>query len=526
MTAVPGFCGQTYLDRSINANAQDCINLYPFHSPTPQDPNRIILYPTPGYALIQNIPLAFATFFSQGMSQFTMIGSESRAVLTINNIVYMVVGNRFLSFAGGILTPLGTLNTYSGKVSIVTNTVDITMSDSGNGYVYNLTTTAFTTIVTSGGWPTQGVTNLTYQDGYYLAMPNGTRTVIQSAILDGTTWPALAFDTTISFPDNGVAVFSDQNQLYVMGPHITEVQFDAGTIPYAFQKVSGVLIQAGCVAKNSIVKVGSTVIWLADDLAGNAYIGALQGYSLSPISTAPINEAIARYSVISDAFGYTYREGDNQFYVITFPSANATWAYDLKTKQWHKRIYNNGMDLPLVCSFYNNILLPGDVDVPHSLQNHLVGDANGKIYIMSQDWAQVYQDESNVAGVDKPQYWPTPRQRVSPHLEQDGKLIFLHKFELMYQAGVGINTSTGTYKDASGNNLSVGNPKCTLEVSKDGGHSWINVGTRELGMIGQYKKRMIWRNLGRAWKWTFRITISEPVNVIILGADVDVALGK
>lgn len=521
-----GFCGQTYLERSPNANAQNCINLYPFHSPTPEEPDRIILYPTPGYSLIENIPFVFATFFSQGMTQYTMTGSEVRASITINNIVYLVVGNRFLSFSSSAITPLGTLTTYSGKVSIVTNTVDITMSDGVNGYVYNLTTTAFTQISTSGGWPTQGVTNLTYQDGYYLAMPNGTRTVIQSALLDGTTWPALAFDTTISFPDNGIAVFSDQNQLYVMGPHITEVQFDAGTIPYAFQKVSGVLIQAGCVAKFSIVKVGSTVIWLADDLAGNAYVGALQGYSLVPISTAPINEAIARYSVVSDAFAYTYREGDNQFYIITFPTAGATWAYDLKTKQWHQRIYNGGVDLPLVCTFYNNILSPGDPNVPKSLQNHLVGDINGNIYIMSQDWSQVYTLENNIAGVDKPLFWPTPRQRTSPHFEQGGKLIFLKKFELMYQAGVGIITDGGIYRDSSGNNLSVGDPHCTLEVSKDGGHTWITVGVRTMGGVGKYKKRMIWRNLGSAWKWTFRITISEPTTVVILGADVDIKLGK
>jgi hypothetical protein len=45
------FCGQSYMDRSGNANDQRSINLYPFRSPTEQNPNRIIMYPTPGYKL-------------------------------------------------------------------------------------------------------------------------------------------------------------------------------------------------------------------------------------------------------------------------------------------------------------------------------------------------------------------------------------------------------------------------------------------------------------------------------------------
>jgi hypothetical protein len=52
------FCGQSYSDKTLSANAQACVNLYPMVSPEsglPGDKGRIVMYPTPGYSLLYDI---------------------------------------------------------------------------------------------------------------------------------------------------------------------------------------------------------------------------------------------------------------------------------------------------------------------------------------------------------------------------------------------------------------------------------------------------------------------------------------
>lgn len=507
MPTIP-FCGQTYQDKTLNANAQDAINLYPMRTQLAQYsdvkvnqgiPEKIIMYPTPGYK------------FAQSCASYSTTSNKAiRGLYVINNILYIICGNALLSFTpqgsgsdltNGIFAKLGTLNTDVGLCSIVCNTVQLAISDKVQGYTLTLSNNAFATIPTSGSFPASGgVTNFTFYDGYVIAADNNSKTVIQSNVLDATTWGAQAFDTITSFPDNIVSVFSDELQLYVFGPKITEVQSDAGSIPYAFQKVSGVLIQAGVAAANSICKVGNTIVWLAADIHGKAYVAALQGYSTKVLSTPPLNEAFERYSVVNDAFGYSYREGDNLFYVITFPTANATWAYDVKMDMWHKRSINGGTDLP-----NSYILWQG---------NHVVGDNNGTLYLMSQN----YTTYSNSTGTLDT---PLSRVRTASHISADGKTMFFNELWIDIQAGSGFISDMLLSPQPTANA-----PIATLEASKDFGHTWVTIGTRSMGKIGQYRKRLLWRNLGRfRQNATFRLTVTDPTYTFIIGARAEIKPG-
>jgi hypothetical protein len=497
------FCGQTYTDKTLNANAQDSINLYPQRTMSAQYsdkkivqkvPENIIMYPTPGYKWLRSV----------GSGQI-------RALFVINSTLYIICGSQLLSFTpsgsfgdltNGTISVLGTLNTSTGICSVVCNTIQLAISDGKYGYTYIIASEAFSAISTSGSFPTTGCTNFTYFDSYVIGAINASKTVIQSNVLDATTWGAQAFDTIVTFPDNIVGVFSDELQLYIFGPKITEVQADAGTIPYAFEKVPNVLIQAGCAAVNSICKIGNTLMFLASDLAGKSYVAALEGYGTKVLSTPPINEAFERYAVVSDAYSYVYREGENMFYVITFPTAKATWAYDVKMDMWHKRSINGGTDLPLACILWQGI--------------QVVGDASGNLYQMSQNYS--YYSTYNGGVV---QDYPMTRVRTSQHLFT-GKSIFINELWVNMQAGSGfITDSLLAYQPAAG-----ATPQATLAVSKDFGNTWINVGIRSMGAVGQYLQRLVWRTLGRfRQNVTFRLTITDPVGVYILGAEADVKQG-
>lgn len=486
MTAIP-FNGQAYSDRTVNANAQACINYYPMRSPPSGMANkgddRIIMYPTPGYSLMYDIVAS---------SGITGVGAI-RGTFVINNDLYVVSGTRLIKITtnGTTYTPtaLGTLLTSTGRCSIVCDTIELTISDGLNGYTYNLSSTVFAQITVAGSWPAAGVTNLAFIDGYTLAGVNSSSQLIQSNISDSTTWGALAFVNVNSFPDNLVAVFSDQLQLYVFGPRLTEVRYDAASIPFAFAKRSGVLVQAGCAAWATIVKVGNTIMWLAQDAAGKAYVAVLAGYSTSVLSSPPMNEAMERYSTLSDAFAYTYREGDSQFYSITFPSANVTWVIDIATRMIHQRSVGGGRDLPDHYATWNN--------------THVIGDSTGKLWLMSQD----YQTDNAGMGLK--------RVRTCQHIEVEDKVTFIDELYIEMETG----TAPLAANSVNPTDPADSAPLATLEVSKDSGHTWINVGTKNFGAQGNYNKRLIWRRLGYSRTgWTFRLTITDTVRTYIIGA--------
>lgn len=501
MPTIP-FCGQTYVDKTLNANAQDSINLYPMRTKLAEYsdkkisqsvPEKIVMYPTPGYKFLRNV----------GAGQL-------RALYVINTTLYFICGNALFSFmplgspgdlTQGTITNLGTLNTSSGICSIICNTVQLVISDGQFGYTYIIASNTFAQIGTGGSFPTSGVTNVTFFDGYAIAAQNNSKTIIQSNQLDGTTWGAQAFYTVTTFPDNIVAVWSDELQLYVMGPKITEVQADAGTIPYAFQKVPNVLIQAGCAAWATLCKVANTTFFLASDIAGKAYVAAFNSYDTKVISTPPMNEVFERLSItqIQAAYSWTYREGDNHFYCITI--GGTTWCYDIKMDMWHKRSINGGADLPLCYVLWQGI--------------HLIGDANGNLYQMSQNYP--YYSVGN-SGVDL----PMQRTRTAAHINAEGKTLFVEELWIDFQQGSGFITDPNLSPQPAASA-----PLATLYLSRDFGNTWIAAGTRSLGQQGQYQKRVVWRKLGRfRQNCTFKVVVTDPVQTYIIGAKAQIRLGN
>jgi hypothetical protein len=56
-----------------------------------------------------------------------------------------------------------------------------------------------------------------------------------------------------------------------------------------------------------------------------------------------------------------------------------------------------------------------------------------------------------------------------------------------------------------------------LRISRDSGHTWSNEYPRSMGGPGEYRKRLVWRSLGRARDRVFQLRISSPCKRVILG---------
>jgi hypothetical protein len=276
-----------------------------------------------------------------------------KAIVVVGNTAYSV------TYQNGALTSttLGTLLTAVGPVQIRDNGFLALIVDGTYGYTVVLSTGAFAQ-VTAPGFAGNS-SRLAMIDGWFILAQNGPpggRNFYLSPLYlgiggDPTTgqigpngtgnWDATQFALADATGDNLVSLIEDQRQLWLIKERATEVWYDAGASQFAFQRLQGVLLQIGIAAAQSISRVDKGLMWLAANERGQNFVIRTQGFNYERVSTHAIDYAISTYATVSDALGWTYQEGGHEFYVLTFPTADVTWVYDLATNLWHERLSFN-----------------------------------------------------------------------------------------------------------------------------------------------------------------------------------------
>lgn len=103
---------------------------------------------------------------------------------------------------------------------------------------------------------------------------------------------------------------------------------------------------------------------------------------------------------------------------------------------------------------------------------------------------------------------------VSPPVHKDRVRVFVDKFEIDVESGVGLPEGQGS------------DPQWMLDWSKDGGRTWSSLQLwRSMGRIGEYTKRLRWLKLGQSRQWIFRLQSTDPVRRVIIGTYLDVTEG-
>jgi hypothetical protein len=389
-----------------------------------------------------------------------------------------------------VATFVGSLQTSSGQVSIADNGTDAVIVDGSYGYVVNLTTYAFSQISSASFY---GADIVDYLDDYFIFNRPNTEQFYISGI-GATTFDALDFASAEGNPDMLVSLIVDHRELWLFGAESTDVFYNSGNVDFPIERQNTTL-EHGCAAKFSVAKIDNTVFWLGKDKLGQGTVWRAQGYTPVRIGTHALEFAIGGYSDISDAIAYTYQQEGHSFYVLTFPTANKTWVYDASTNLWHERAYLKPSDGSMNrhrsnCHiFYNNL--------------HMVGDwENGKIYALDMDY---YSDNGD----------PMPAIRTGGHVTNpDALFMFWGELEVFLESGIGLQTGQGSA------------PIVQLDWSDDGGHTWSNRHNASMGAVGNYQTRARWQRLGRSRDRIPRITISDPVKRVIIGAKLKYKLGR
>jgi len=240
------------------------------------------------------------------------------------------------------------------------------------------------------------------------------------------------------------------------------------------------------------------VIWLGQSEEGACVVWRANGYTPQRVSTHAVEYAIQGYMrdgrTIHDAVAMTYQESGHIFYVLSFPSADATWVYDGATNLWHERGTWDA-DNRQYCAWRPQ-------SHAFAFEKHLVGNfKTGIVHEMSID---KFTDAGG---------GPIRRLRRTPHLNVEDRTLFYHKLQVMLQSGVGLSSGQGS------------DPQVMMRWSDDGSHTWGNEHWVSAGKMGQYSARAIWRRLGRGRNRVFEISVTDPVPWRVISANMDVSEG-
>lgn len=468
------FVGGSWEAKSKNVNAQACINLYP-ETGGYEGKSIMALYHTPGLEL-------FATLGGDQVRGTHHVPSSN---------LFAVSGNTFYEVnRAGVVTVRGTLNSTTGRVSMDNNGLlegkQIMIVDGTDGYIYNLSTEVFTQI-TDSAFP--GADTVTYIDGYFAINKPDTGRWYVSALLDGLSWNSSDYVTAESSPDSLVAVLNIQGTVHAFGRYTTEIYYNSGAT-FPFDRISGGIMKWGLEARFSLAEADNTAYWLGRNETGGHIILRKEGYNAMRVSTHAIETAMEKMTTTSDAFSYAYTEEGHTFYVITFPTGNQTWVFDITTGLWHQRqSYKAGGSIRHRANAYVGFI-----------GEHIVGDfESGKLYKMKTD---VYTDDGD----------PIERIRRTQRVHDRDNNIAYPIVDIDIETGVGLTSGQGE------------DPQAMLRWSNDGAHTWSNERWVTIGKKGKYKDRARWTRCGFGRDRVWELKITDPVPVAIMGAWAEVEM--
>jgi hypothetical protein len=495
--------GQAYVARSVNAADNRMVNLFPEAIPN-EGKEAGFLNRAPGLSLL------------------TTVGTGPvRGLWSFEGFTYAVSGNTLYKINSAYTaTALGTV-AGTGQVSMSDNGTQLFVAANGPSYIYNSQTNVFQQI-TDIDFP--GALTVSYLDGYFIFNEPNSQKIWVTSLLEGTQIDPLDFASAEGSPDGLVAVIVNNREAWLFGTNSIEVWYDAGTPDFPLARIQGASNEIGCAATFSVAKLDNSIFWLGQDARGRGIVYRNNGYTGIRASNHAIEWQIQQYGDISNAIAYTYQQDGHSFYVLTFPTVQKTWVYDVVTQSWHERAgWSNGNFIryrPNCQTAFNSEVILGDYE-------------SGNLYAYDLD---VYADNGQI------QKW-LRSWRVIPSGQNNLRRTAQHSLQLDCETGVGLNgidvednvewffytssgdqlvTNTGDLLLFSPPLVQGANPEVMLRWSDDGGHTWSNEHWASMGRIGQYGRRVFWRRLGMTMKLrdrVYEVSGTDPVKIAIVGAE-------
>lgn len=309
-----------------------------------------------------------------------------------------------------------------------------------------------------------------------------------SALYNSAELDPLQFATAETKPDPLLRIIVVNREIWLFGSQSIEPWTNSGgsaTSTFPFSQVTGSVMDRGTAAALSPAELTGNVFWLGDDLV--VYMAT--AYTPIRISNFSIEEFLrqaAAEGTVADAYGMTYTQAGHSFYVLTLPTAQRTFVFDITnaatTPVWHER--KSGTQLT-PSAWAVTCIVPWN-------QTIYCGTTSGTVGILDLDTPTELGQ-------------PIRSACVTPPLYNDGKRAEVPILEIECELGVGTVSGQGL------------NPKVMVRWSDDGGATWSNEREAALGLTGDRIDRALVRRMGIFRQREYEFSISDPVKRAFYG---------
>lgn len=457
--------GPSYQSRTRPVSSQATINFYRESDQNNKSPD--LLHSWPGEKLI---------------SQVT---GKDRGQHIMAQVVYRVAGSTLYEIRGANSIDRGTIE-GTERCIFANDGENMFIVNAGNVQQYSSASNEVTPVTDPDIAGSIAVDFLNNQ--FIYTKPN---LFIISDVGNGASASGLNAAQAESQPDDLVRAYVFDQIVYMLGELTTEPWYNSGSGSPPFERIDTQMMSIGLGATHSVTHNDNFMYWLGDDR--QVYQAA--GGTAQRISTKAIAHAIEGYTTVSDAVGMTLTLEGQNFYILTFPAENQTWALNesLGFEGWFQLSADTERGKWNITS--------------HSYLSgcHFIADElNGKLYELDLNTF------TNDGGVIQ-------RTRVMSSLHggmigHPGKNVQMSRFELIMDVGVGLITGQGE------------DPKIMINFSIDGGKSFTKGDYVEVGRLGDTKVRVEWWALETFYDLIIELVTSDPVHYTIMSGAIDVRL--
>lgn len=466
-----------YVHESLPISNQDCVNWYPITNEKSALSEESLLG-TPGIELLTTT--GTTNEYNRGCWEKGGIG-----YFVNGNVLYSLdytidgAGNETFAY-----TALGTIEGTERVFMADNGTQLMVLVPGGKAYIYNEQDgTPFQEITDADFRANGDPQSLLFIDGYFVCTTDEKKWII-SNLNDGTTWDALDFASAEADPDSIVGIALCKNQPYILGSRTTEGFTNIGGSGFPFQR-NNVFFAKGIVGPYAVTNANDTffIIGKGEKESPAFWMFTESGYQ--KISTCVIDTILSGYTAaeLLNAFCWSIAQRGAYFVGLTLP--DRTFVINLIDMKWHERRSHVGVSdvkwrVSSIMQVYGKLI---------------VGDLyTGNIGKLAADIYKEYTE--NIRRI-------VSTMPFTNNLEP----IAVPKIELTMETGI------------SNDDCNV--PIISLSMSKDG-KVFNYERLRSLGMIGEYKKRLIWRRNGRFSRFgVLRFAFSDPVKPVLIRLDAE-----
>lgn len=289
-------------------------------------------------------------------------------------------------------------------------------------------------------------------------------------------------------PDNTTAIVANGSRLFTFGMKSTQMWQYANDLNVPFNSPDTASSPIGLKAINSLVQVGTTIIWLgANDIGNNGIYVCDTNMNMERVSTPQIEREFNSAKTLFDSYAQVWQANQHIFYTITIPDLGKTYCYDLTEKSWSERCSLNNEN-KRVCWRYDNAVM----------------DSNGNI-LQSFYGGIAKQTDKNWVEHDGT---PILRLRRGGVIQSNYKNFVVDDIEII--------TNNGQYSllDPSIN------AKMMMRYSVDGGN-WTDLEYVDIGKQGNYDYDCIFYNFGVCKDLTIELSCTDNIPFALFGININ-----